>query len=230
MSTVSRFCLPLVRQACATCPPRRDLAAAAGGAGRCRPPAEDAPRRGRLPRHVGRRACASSVARCLRRESRSAQRPRLSSTSAPAAKRWSSGRRTREPALGAYCSRIPTRLFRGPCTVGPGRPAGPAVGAVDGRPVLDGRRDGAGGVFARTAAPGRLAVRARPRIHADHRTDLCEHLPFPAHPARGFEGTRWSLGADVLLRDEAGCAPVRARTEEALETVRALLPGGWLKG
>ncbi|MHA6758426.1 SMI1/KNR4 family protein [Streptacidiphilus sp. PAMC 29251] len=58
----------------------------------------------------------------------------------------------------------------------------------------------------------------------------CEQLPFPAYPARGFEGTRWFLGADVLLRDEEGCVPVRARTEEALEAVRALLPGDWLNG
>ncbi|MET9048323.1 SMI1/KNR4 family protein [Streptomyces sp. NPDC004362] len=57
-----------------------------------------------------------------------------------------------------------------------------------------------------------------------------EHLPFPAYPARGFEGTRWFLGVDVLLRDEEGCVPVRARTEEALEGVRALLPGDWLDG
>ncbi|MEU6343375.1 SMI1/KNR4 family protein [Streptomyces sp. NPDC046977] len=55
-------------------------------------------------------------------------------------------------------------------------------------------------------------------------------LPFPAYPAEGFEGTRWFLGADVLLRDEVGCVPVRARTEEALEAVRALLPGFWLNG
>jgi hypothetical protein len=33
LKTVSRFCLPLVRQGCATCPPRRGLAATAGGAG-----------------------------------------------------------------------------------------------------------------------------------------------------------------------------------------------------
>src|SRR5205807_7590692 len=33
LTTVSRFFLLLVRQACATCPPRRGLAAAAGGAG-----------------------------------------------------------------------------------------------------------------------------------------------------------------------------------------------------
>src|SRR4051794_29873011 len=31
--TVSRFLLPLVRQGCATCPPRLGLAAGAGGAG-----------------------------------------------------------------------------------------------------------------------------------------------------------------------------------------------------
>ena len=55
-------------------------------------------------------------------------------------------------------------------------------------------------------------------------------LPFPAYPARGFEGTRWFLGADVLLRDEEDCVPVRARTEDALEAVRALLPGDWLNG
>lgn len=60
--------------------------------------------------------------------------------------------------------------------------------------------------------------------------ESCEYLPFPAYPARGFEGTRWFLGTDVLLRDEEGCVPVRARTEEALEAVRALLPGGWLNG
>jgi hypothetical protein len=60
--------------------------------------------------------------------------------------------------------------------------------------------------------------------------ESCELLPFPAYPARGFEGTRWFLGADVLLRDEEGCVPVRARTEEALEAFRALLPGDWLNG
>ncbi|MGW5258891.1 SMI1/KNR4 family protein [Streptomyces sp. NPDC004012] len=60
--------------------------------------------------------------------------------------------------------------------------------------------------------------------------ESCEPLPFPTYPARGFEGTRWFLGADVLLRDEEGCVPVRARTEEALEAVRALLPGDWLNG
>ncbi|MEU2619547.1 SMI1/KNR4 family protein [Streptomyces sp. NPDC007157] len=58
--------------------------------------------------------------------------------------------------------------------------------------------------------------------------ESCEPLPFPAYPARGYEGTRWFLGADVLLRDEDGCVAVRARTEEALEAVRALLPGAWL--
>ncbi|MEU9444487.1 SMI1/KNR4 family protein [Streptomyces sp. NPDC048304] len=56
----------------------------------------------------------------------------------------------------------------------------------------------------------------------------CEPLPFPAYPSEGFEGTRWFLGADVLLRDEEGCVPVRARTEEALDAVRDLLPGDWL--
>lgn len=60
--------------------------------------------------------------------------------------------------------------------------------------------------------------------------DSFEQLPFPAYPARGFEGTRWFLGPDVLLRDEEGCVPVRARTEEALEAVRAVLPGFWLNG
>ncbi|WP_329528303.1 SMI1/KNR4 family protein [Streptomyces sp. NBC_01462] len=60
--------------------------------------------------------------------------------------------------------------------------------------------------------------------------ESCERLPFPAYPARGFEGTRWFLGADVLLRDEEGCVFVRARTGEALEAVRSLLPGGWLNG
>ncbi|WBO69057.1 SMI1/KNR4 family protein [Streptomyces camelliae] len=58
--------------------------------------------------------------------------------------------------------------------------------------------------------------------------ECCELLPFPSYPAAGFEGTRWFLGADVLLRDEEGCVPVRARTEEALDAVRALLPGDWL--
>jgi hypothetical protein len=53
-------------------------------------------------------------------------------------------------------------------------------------------------------------------------------LPFPAYPASGFEHTRWFLGHDVLLRDEGDCLPVRARTEEALDAVRALLPGPWL--
>jgi hypothetical protein len=60
--------------------------------------------------------------------------------------------------------------------------------------------------------------------------ESCEQLPFPAYPASGFEGTRWFLGADVLLRDEEGCVPVRARTEDALDAVRALLPGDWLNG
>ncbi|MFE3166077.1 SMI1/KNR4 family protein [Streptomyces sp. NPDC059224] len=58
--------------------------------------------------------------------------------------------------------------------------------------------------------------------------ESCEQLPFPVYAAGGYEGTRWFLGADALLRDEEGCVLARARTEEALEAVRTLLPGDWL--
>jgi hypothetical protein len=56
----------------------------------------------------------------------------------------------------------------------------------------------------------------------------CTELPFSAYPADGFEATRWYLGDDVIVRDEGGFLPVRARTAGALDAVRALLPGPWL--
>ncbi|MGW7529674.1 hypothetical protein [Streptomyces sp. NPDC054783] len=55
--------------------------------------------------------------------------------------------------------------------------------------------------------------------------ESCGRLPFPAYPTNGFEGSRWLLGADVLLRDEEGCAPVRARTEEATGRSPGPAPG-----
>jgi hypothetical protein len=58
--------------------------------------------------------------------------------------------------------------------------------------------------------------------------DHFEELPFPDYPADGFAHARWLLGEDVLLQDEGGFVPVRARTEEALDAIRALLPGGWI--
>lgn len=43
--------------------------------------------------------------------------------------------------------------------------------------------------------------------------------------------TRWFAGADVLIRELDGfCLNVRARTKEALEQLRELVPGDWLEG
>ncbi|MFF9476925.1 hypothetical protein ACF1E9_30460 [Streptomyces roseolus] len=51
-------------------------------------------------------------------------------------------------------------------------------------------------------------------------------LPFPA----GEEyGSRWFLGQDVLLREDAGVAILaRGRTTADLARVRDLIPGDWL--
>lgn len=56
--------------------------------------------------------------------------------------------------------------------------------------------------------------------------------PFPPYPL-GEEGAgiRWFLGTDVLLRDDEGMVLLaRARTEEALDDMRGLVPGDWLNG
>ncbi|MFE6867752.1 SMI1/KNR4 family protein [Kitasatospora sp. NPDC057692] len=58
----------------------------------------------------------------------------------------------------------------------------------------------------------------------------CVQLPFPAYPIGEEEhGNRWFLGQDVLLRDDDGLAVLaRARTPEALNRMRDLIPGDWL--
>ncbi|MEU7068137.1 SMI1/KNR4 family protein [Streptomyces sp. NPDC046161] len=54
-------------------------------------------------------------------------------------------------------------------------------------------------------------------------------LPFPAYPAGEEHGSRWFLGQDVLLREEAGVAIMaRGRTTADLDRVRDLIPGDWL--
>ncbi|GAA3886263.1 SMI1/KNR4 family protein [Streptomyces sedi] len=55
-------------------------------------------------------------------------------------------------------------------------------------------------------------------------------LPFPVYPLGDEEnGSRWFLGQDVLLRDDAGAAILaRGRTTEDLDRARALIPGDWI--
>ncbi|GGV68392.1 hypothetical protein GCM10010277_77640 [Streptomyces longisporoflavus] len=55
-------------------------------------------------------------------------------------------------------------------------------------------------------------------------------LPFPVYPIGDEEnGSRWFLGQDVLLRDDAGAAIfARGRTAEDLDRARDLIPGDWL--
>ncbi|WP_327180636.1 SMI1/KNR4 family protein [Streptomyces sp. NBC_01334] len=54
-------------------------------------------------------------------------------------------------------------------------------------------------------------------------------LPFPAYPTGEEHGSRWFLGQDVLLREEAGAAILaRGRTAADLDRVRDLIPGDWL--
>ncbi|WP_097867945.1 hypothetical protein [Streptomyces sp. rh34] len=55
-------------------------------------------------------------------------------------------------------------------------------------------------------------------------------LPFPVYPMGDEEnGSRWFLGQDALLRDDAGAAiSTRGRTAEDLDRVRGLIPGDWL--
>ncbi|MFC9861167.1 MULTISPECIES: SMI1/KNR4 family protein [unclassified Streptomyces] len=57
----------------------------------------------------------------------------------------------------------------------------------------------------------------------------CTRLPFPPCPSSEKEpGTRWFLGADVLLRDDGIALLACGRTEAALDSLRDLLPGDWL--
>lgn len=58
----------------------------------------------------------------------------------------------------------------------------------------------------------------------------CTRLPFPSYPLGEEEpGVRWFLGTDVLLRDDEGeVLLARARTKEALDRLRDLIPGDWL--
>jgi hypothetical protein len=55
-------------------------------------------------------------------------------------------------------------------------------------------------------------------------------LPFPVYPIGDEEnGSRWFLGQDALLRDDAGAAIfARGRTTEDLDRVRDLISGDWL--
>ncbi|MGY3334090.1 hypothetical protein ACVW0K_000189 [Streptomyces filamentosus] len=54
-------------------------------------------------------------------------------------------------------------------------------------------------------------------------------LPFPAYPPGQENGSRWLLGQDVLLREDAGVAVLaRGRTPADLDRVRDLIPGDWL--
>ncbi|MFJ8828363.1 SMI1/KNR4 family protein [Streptomyces sp. NPDC102467] len=58
----------------------------------------------------------------------------------------------------------------------------------------------------------------------------CTRLPFPGYPLGEEEpGVRWFLGANVLVRDDEGeVLLARARTEDALDRMRELIPGDWL--
>ncbi len=53
-------------------------------------------------------------------------------------------------------------------------------------------------------------------------------IAVPDHPTGQVPPVRWFAGPDVILRDAAGWLSVRARTPEALDAVRADLPGHWL--
>ncbi|MFJ1800989.1 SMI1/KNR4 family protein [Streptomyces sp. NPDC088180] len=55
-------------------------------------------------------------------------------------------------------------------------------------------------------------------------------LPFPLYPTGDDEnGSRWFLGQDALLRDDAGAAIfARGRTAEDLDRARNLIPADWL--
>lgn len=62
---------------------------------------------------------------------------------------------------------------------------------------------------------------------------LGEHfvrLPFPVYPIGQEEhGSRWFLGQDALIRDDAGAAIfARGRTAEDLNRVRDLIQGDWV--
>lgn len=54
-------------------------------------------------------------------------------------------------------------------------------------------------------------------------------LPIPEYPLGQDEGCRWYVGGDVLLRADPGnLVNVRARTPEALDTLRGRFPGAWV--
>jgi hypothetical protein len=53
-------------------------------------------------------------------------------------------------------------------------------------------------------------------------------LPLPDYPtSQAAPGIRWYAGRDVIIRDDGAMIQVRARTVEALDRVRAELPGEW---
>ncbi|MEU6678792.1 SMI1/KNR4 family protein [Streptomyces sp. NPDC046853] len=58
----------------------------------------------------------------------------------------------------------------------------------------------------------------------------CTRLPLPDYPlGEGEPGIRWYAATDVLLRADGGeVLYARARTGEALDRVRDLIPGDWL--
>ncbi|WP_319460725.1 hypothetical protein [Micromonospora sp. RTP1Z1] len=48
-------------------------------------------------------------------------------------------------------------------------------------------------------------------------------------PTEPEQGSRWWYGHDLLVRDDGGWLSAWARTPEAWEVLRELLPGDWME-